>query len=79
LGVVAVITPWNFPLLNFVWGVAQNLIVGNVVVYKTSEECPLFGKLLERIVNILDCLKEYSLRSMEIVQLASYYFNKISI
>jgi succinate-semialdehyde dehydrogenase/glutarate-semialdehyde dehydrogenase len=50
LGVAAVITPWNFPLSNFVWGAAQNLIVGNVVIYKTSEECPLFGKLLEEII-----------------------------
>lgn len=51
LGVAAVITPWNFPLSNFVWGAAQNLVVGNVVVYKTSEECPLFGKLLEETIN----------------------------
>ncbi len=50
-GVVAVITPWNFPLSNFVWGAAQNLIAGNVVIYKTSEECPLFGKLLEETIN----------------------------
>lgn len=50
LGVAAVITPWNFPLSNFVWGAAQNLIVGNTVIYKTSEECPLFGKLLEETI-----------------------------
>ncbi|KKR71498.1 MAG: Aldehyde Dehydrogenase [Candidatus Roizmanbacteria bacterium GW2011_GWB1_40_7] len=51
LGTAAVITPWNFPLSNFVWGAGQNLIVGNTVVYKTSEECPLFGKLLEETIN----------------------------
>jgi succinate-semialdehyde dehydrogenase/glutarate-semialdehyde dehydrogenase len=50
LGVAAVITPWNFPMSNFVWGAAQSLIAGNVVVYKTSEECPLFGKLLEETI-----------------------------
>lgn len=50
-GLAAVITPWNFPLSNFVWGAGQNLVVGNTVVYKTSEECPLFGKLLEEIIN----------------------------
>lgn len=50
IGVAAVITPWNFPLSNFVWGAGQNLIVGNTVVYKTSEECVLFGKLLEEII-----------------------------
>lgn len=50
LGVAAVITPWNFPLSNFVWGAGQNLIVGNTVVFKHSEECPLFEKLLEEII-----------------------------
>lgn len=50
IGVAAVITPWNFPFGNFVWGVGQNLISGNTVVYKASEECPLFGKLLEEII-----------------------------
>ncbi|MGH7203806.1 MAG: aldehyde dehydrogenase family protein [Candidatus Levyibacteriota bacterium] len=50
LGVAAVITPWNFPLSNFVWGAGQNLIIGNTVIYKTSEEVPLFGKVLEEII-----------------------------
>lgn len=50
IGVVAVISPWNYPLSNFVWGAGQNLIVGNTVVFKHSEECPLFGKLLEEII-----------------------------
>jgi len=50
-GVAAVITPWNFPISNFVWGVMQNLVVGNVVVFKHSEECPLFGKKLEEIIS----------------------------
>jgi len=49
-GVAAVITPWNFPISNFVWGVMQNLVVGNTVVFKHSEECPLFGKKLEGII-----------------------------
>lgn len=50
LGVAAVIIPWNFPLSNFVWGCGQNLIAGNTVVLKHSEETPLFGKLIEEIV-----------------------------
>lgn len=50
LGVAAVISPWNYPLSNFVWGAGQNLVVGNTVVFKHSEECPLFGKLLEEII-----------------------------
>lgn len=51
IGTVAVIIPWNFPLSNFVWGCGQNLISGNTVVLKHSEECPLFGKLLEEIID----------------------------
>jgi succinate-semialdehyde dehydrogenase/glutarate-semialdehyde dehydrogenase len=47
-GVAAVITPWNFPFTNFVWQVGQNLICGNVVVFKDSEEVPLFGKEIEK-------------------------------
>lgn len=50
IGVAAVISPWNYPLSNFVWGCGQNLIVGNTVVFKHSEECPLLGKLLEEIM-----------------------------
>ena len=48
-GVVAVIIPWNFPFSNFVWQVGQNLIAGNVVVLKHSEEVPLFSKEIEEI------------------------------
>ena len=51
LGVDASIAPWNFPLSNFVWLVGQNLIAGNCVVFKHSEEVPLFGKLIEEIIN----------------------------
>jgi succinate-semialdehyde dehydrogenase / glutarate-semialdehyde dehydrogenase len=46
-GVAAVIVPWNFPFSNFTWGVGQNLVAGNTVVFKMSEEVPLFGKLLD--------------------------------
>ncbi len=50
-GVAAVITPWNHPVAMFVWGVIPNLLSGNVVVFKTSEECPLSGRLIEKIIN----------------------------
>lgn len=49
VGVVAAITPWNFPASNFVWMIGQNLIVGNTVVFKDSEEVPLCGKLIEEV------------------------------
>jgi acyl-CoA reductase-like NAD-dependent aldehyde dehydrogenase len=47
-GVAGVITPWNFPLSNFVMGALQPLLAGNTVVYKLSEEVPLFGQALDK-------------------------------
>jgi acyl-CoA reductase-like NAD-dependent aldehyde dehydrogenase len=49
-GVAGLSIPWNYPFSIFVWGVIQNLIVGNTVVAKHSEECPLTAKLLEEIM-----------------------------
>lgn len=49
-GIAGVSAPWNYPFSNFIWGVMQNLVVGNTVVFKHSEECPLTGKLLEEIM-----------------------------
>ncbi len=57
-GVVACIVPWNFPFSNFIWGVIPNLIVGNTVVFKHSEECPLIGQLIEEILLALPDLPE---------------------
>lgn len=50
IGVAAVITPWNLPFDLFMWGVIPNLLVGNTVVYKASEECVLTGKLIEELM-----------------------------
>ena len=52
LGVAAVIIPWNFPFCNFVWGVIPNLLAGNTVVLKHSEECPMTGQILEKMVEL---------------------------
>jgi len=46
LGVVAVISPWNFPLLLSARGLAFALAVGNTVVLKPSEETPVSGGVL---------------------------------
>jgi aldehyde dehydrogenase (NAD+) len=46
VGVVSVITPWNFPLLLSMRAVAFALAVGNAVVLKPSEETPLAGGVL---------------------------------
>ncbi len=49
-GVAGISIPWNYPFLIFIWGIIQNLLAGNTVVFKHSEDCPLTGKLLEEIV-----------------------------
>lgn len=41
VGVVAAITPWNFPLWQAVWKIAPALTVGNTVVVKPAENTPL--------------------------------------
>ncbi len=41
LGVVSVITPWNFPVAIPVWKIAPALAFGNTVVWKPSELTPL--------------------------------------
>ena len=41
LGVVGVITPWNFPLLIATWKLGPALACGNTVVIKPSELTPL--------------------------------------
>jgi vanillin dehydrogenase len=46
VGVVSVITPWNFPLLLSMRAVAFALAVGNAVVLKPSEETPVSGGVL---------------------------------
>lgn len=49
-GTVAAISPWNFPLQMAIWGIIPNLLVGNTVVFKISEECPFVGKFIENIM-----------------------------
>jgi aldehyde dehydrogenase (NAD+) len=46
LGVVSVISPWNFPVLLTGRGIAFALAAGNTVVLKPSEETPYCGGLL---------------------------------
>jgi aminomuconate-semialdehyde/2-hydroxymuconate-6-semialdehyde dehydrogenase len=51
LGVVAVIVPWNLPLLLLTWKVAPALACGNAVVVKPSEETPSTATLLAEILD----------------------------
>ncbi|BFM49179.1 aldehyde dehydrogenase [Marinomonas sp. THO17] len=41
LGVVAIITPWNYPLMMVMWKIAPALAAGNSVILKPSEKSPL--------------------------------------
>ncbi len=49
-GVIAVIGPWNLPLLLMTWKVGPALACGNTVVVKPSEETPRTTALLGEVV-----------------------------
>lgn len=48
VGVVGLITPWNFPVAIPIWKLAPALVTGNTVVLKPSEEAPLSAMHLAR-------------------------------
>ena len=51
LGVVAIITPWNFPLAIPAWKMAPALICGNAIVFKPASATPLSAiKLTETFI-----------------------------
>jgi len=50
LGVVGVVTPWNYPLLMAAWKLAPILAAGNTVVIKPSEQTPLSTLKLAALV-----------------------------
>lgn len=49
LGVVAVITPWNFPVAIPIWKIAPALICGNSVIWKPAENGSLTATRLAEI------------------------------
>lgn len=49
VGVCALITPWNYPLLMATWKLAPALAAGNCVVFKPSEVTPLSAVALFEI------------------------------
>ncbi|MGB0671980.1 MAG: 2-hydroxymuconic semialdehyde dehydrogenase [Rhodospirillales bacterium] len=50
-GVIAVISPWNLPLLLMTWKVGPALACGNTVIVKPSEETPQTTTLLGEVMN----------------------------
>ncbi|NUR98912.1 MAG: aldehyde dehydrogenase family protein, partial [Kribbellaceae bacterium] len=50
VGVVAIVVPWNLPLLLLTWKVAPALACGNTVVVKPSEETPSSATVLAEVM-----------------------------
>ncbi|HMF14822.1 MAG TPA: aldehyde dehydrogenase family protein [Gemmataceae bacterium] len=48
-GVVAVITPWNFPFAVPLWMLCPSLLEGNTAVFKPSEDTPAIGQRLAEL------------------------------
>lgn len=57
LGVVALITPWNFPLAIPVWKMAPALVYGNAVALKPASATPGVGVLIARMWEAVDLPK----------------------
>lgn len=51
IGVVGMITPWNWPLNQIALKVAPALAAGNTMVLKPSEECPTNAKIFAEILD----------------------------
>ncbi len=51
VGVVAVITPWNFPLVIPAWKIAPALVYGNTVVFKPATHTPMIAAALVQILH----------------------------
>ena len=49
LGVVGIITPWNFPLAIPAWKIAPALICGNTLVFKPASATPMTAVALSKI------------------------------
>lgn len=50
LGVVSIITPWNFPIAIPAWKIAPALAYGNTVVFKPAEDAPHTALLLVEVL-----------------------------
>lgn len=55
LGVVGLITPWNFPIAIPAWKAAPALAFGNTVVMKPAEQTPASAHLMAEILHQAGC------------------------
>lgn len=51
VGVVGLITPWNFPIAIPLWKIAPAIVAGCTMVFKPAEDTPLCAALLVDIFN----------------------------
>lgn len=51
IGVIGVITPWNFPIDSSLWKIIPAILVGNTVVYKPSELSTLCGLKIAELLS----------------------------
>ncbi len=51
VGVVGVITPWNYPLAIAAWKIAPALAYGNSVILKPSSQTPAIAYILAKIID----------------------------
>ena len=70
MGVVSVISPWNFPLILTARGMLFPLVAGNTIVLKPSEDTPYIGGLLfaeifeeaglpKGVLNVVTCSRDH--------------------
>lgn len=51
LGIVGIITPWNYPLAIPAWKIAPALAYGNCVIFKPSSQTPAIAYILAKIID----------------------------
>ena len=56
MGVVAVISPWNFPTATASWKIAPALAYGNAVIWKPANQTPASAWALLKLLHELVCL-----------------------
>ena len=55
VGVVAIISPWNFPMATAVWKIAPALAFGNAVIFKPANLVPAGAWALTEIISRQAC------------------------
>ena len=55
IGVVAAITPWNFPVAIPCWKMAPALVAGNTVVFKPASLTPETAEMIVGMLNLPQC------------------------